>query len=170
MKKLKKSPRILSFFRKYEKFIVWMICTTIFVFLVMQMSVVVYKLKLPAIAWGIFVESISVSAFVASVLFFWMQNSGQRKQEEKIAEVAQRTKLQARQDELNRKIIAQQETDVRLEQTLNHLSVVVDDLRSQLGRLSAQVYQFEGEVELRRRINELEKILQKKCTKKVPSN
>jgi septal ring factor EnvC (AmiA/AmiB activator) len=132
--------------------------------------VVVYKLKLPAIAWGIFVESISVSAFVASVLFFWMQNSGQRKQEEKIAEVAQRTKLQARQDELNRKIIAQQETDVRLEQTLNHLSVVVDDLRSQLGRLSAQVYQFEGEVELRRRINELEKILQKKCTKKVPSN
>lgn len=169
MKKLKKSPKILSFFKRYETYFVWMVCTTIFVFLIMQMSAVVYKLKLPAIAWGLFVEGISVSAFIVSVLFFWLQNSGQRKQQEKMLEVAERTKLIASQDEINRRIIEQQETDTRLEQTLNHLSVNVDDLRSQLGRLSAQVYQFEGEVELRRRINELEKFIKNIC-KKTPSN
>lgn len=162
MKKLKKLPRIVSFFKRYEQYFVLTITSTIFASIIMRMSVSAYKLKLPAAAWELFIENVGVLSVFVSVIIFLLQSSGQRKQQEKIAEVAERTKIVAKQEEQDRKIIQQEQTDVRLEQTLNHLSVVVDDLRSQLGRLSAQVYQFEGEVELRRKINELEKLIKGK--------
>ena len=160
---MKKIRKTLPFFKECERYIVWIIFTNILIGSLMQLSVFVYKLKLPVIAWRVLIENVNLFGLVASLVFFSLDNSNRRKQAEKMDEIAERTKIIAKQEEQDRKIIGQQETDIRLEKMLNVLQEKVDTLQSQSGRLTAQIYQIEGEAELRRKVNELEYSIKKSC-------
>ena len=162
MKKLQKTP---NFFERNEKYFVWMSCTVVFCTLIMLLSVRIFELKLPFVGWQIFIESIGTLSFLVAASGLWWSISSDRRQAERKAQIQELATIVAKLDEYYTMLLQQQETDRRLEDTIKNLLAKVDSLSSDLGRVNAQVCQFEGEVELRKRVDRLEM-----ATKKLPSN
>ncbi|NJN10059.1 MAG: hypothetical protein HC815_19520 [Richelia sp. RM1_1_1] len=113
-------------------------------------------MKLPFTAWQLFVESIGALAFLVSVLSAWWGYTGDRRQAERTAGIQEQARISAKLDEHYMMLVNEKETDLRLEQTIERLSKSVEELRSQFGRLNAQVHQFESESQLRKRLEHLE--------------
>ena len=123
----------------------------------MFFSVKIYDLKLPLIGWQVFVESLGTLGFIVSAAALWWSVTSEKRQAEKKSQIETFATIISKQEELFTRLLEQQETDKRLEIYLKRNSDAIDDLRNQIGRINAQVHQFESEAHLRRRIEKVEK-------------
>ena len=115
-----------------------------------------FQVKLPAVGWEIFFESITALGFMVSVFSAWWGVSNERRQTEKTQNIKRTERLFARIEKIESNITKQEEFDKRLEYSLDKITDSVEVNKSQIGRLNAQVNQFENEAALKRRIAKLE--------------
>lgn len=146
---------------KYEKYLVWLILTLVFCAVAMWLAKRIFQIYLPFTTWKAFLESVGVLAFLFSVLsawFTWRSDKRQsvalasaRKEEQVIAILDKHSSMLAR-------VEAQEET---LKSAIAANSDAIEEMKSQLGRIRAQVQQSENEAILARKIARIEERLLK---------
>ena len=163
MKSLQKTP---NFFKRNERYIVWWFGTLTFCSVLMLISTRIYKLKLPVVAWRLFIENIGVLGLLISAISLWWTASSDKRQSEKKAQIEQLARIESKLEEYYSMLLSQQEVDKSLQQQTLQQQKRIDELITQVGRLAAQVAQFESSAHIRRRLDATEELLKKV----LPSN
>jgi ABC-type multidrug transport system fused ATPase/permease subunit len=144
--------RLYQRYAKYEKYLVWLIVTLAFCAIAMWLAKRIFDIYLPFTSWKVFLESVGVLAFLFSCFSAWFTWGSNKKQAMTIAATRKEEQIIATLEKHSLAITRLE----NLRSVIASNSEAIEDVRSQLGRLSAQVQQTEAEAIMQRKIARIE--------------
>lgn len=156
----KAKKRLYQRYAKYEKYLVWLIFTLIFCAISMWLAKRIFQIYLPFTTWRAFLESVGILAFLFSIFSAWFTWRSDRKQALQVA-AARKEEQNIATLEKHSLILARLEAvEENLRDAIAANSEAIEEVRSHLGRLSAQVQQTEAGAIMERKITRIEEKLQ----------
>lgn len=156
----KAKKRLYRRYIKYEKYLVWLVFTLIFCAVLMWLAKRIFQIYLPFTTWRAFLESVGVLAFLFSIFSAWFTWRSDRKQALQVSSARKEERIIATLEKHSLILARVEAVEENLRDAIAANLHSIEEVRSQLGRLSAQVQQTEAEAIMQRKIARIEEKLQ----------
>lgn len=133
-----------------------MICTIVFCAIIMLLAKNIFAISIAKTSYNKFVEIIPISAFLVTVFSAWWGYSSERRQREKVAAAKFEQQNASEIMSLKNQIYRQEAVDGRIERLVLSQQEEIKEMRSHLGRLTAQIHQQQTAAIIMRRLEKLE--------------
>jgi hypothetical protein len=146
---------------KYEKYLVWLVITLVFCAVTMWLAKRIFQVYLPFTTWRAFLESVGVLAFLFSIFSAWFTLRSDKASAVALASARKEEQIIATLEKHSLSLARVEAVEENLRQAIAANSELIDEMRSQIGRLNAQVSQSETEAIMQRKIARLEEKVSK---------
>jgi hypothetical protein len=119
----------------------------------------IFDIYLPFTTWKAFLESVGVLALLFSIFSAWFTWISDKKQSIQVNQVRKEEQSIALLEKHSLMLARMEAAEENLRDAIALNSEAIEDVRSQLGRLSAQVQQTEAEAIMQRKIARIEEKL-----------
>jgi hypothetical protein len=154
MHKLRK--RLFLILKKYEKNLIRLILTLVFSAVIMWLAKHIFDIYLPFATWKASLESVGIISVLFSIFTFWITQQTEKRQSSAVAIARKEEKDKAIIESHAIAIVRLESVEETLRSAINSNTKAIEEVRSHLGRLSAQVQQTEAEAIMQRKIARLE--------------